>query len=182
MGVVRSNSLSQTGSIFHKSCNLRVDTQPSVLPPLEEQLRSFWELESIGIYEPEKTLFDEFTDTVTFRDGRHEVPLPWKEFHKPLPNNYQLSCKRLHGLLRRLKQSPDLLREYDHIIRDQMKRGIVEPIPETSTVSNLCHYLPHPAIIRSDKATTKLRIVYDASEKIDGPSLNDCLHKGPKFN
>ncbi len=42
------------------------------------------------------------------------------------------------------------------------------------------HYLPHHAVVhhavvRSDKTTTKLRIVYDASA---GPSLNECLHKG----
>jgi len=38
------------------------------------------------------------------------------------------------------------------------------------------HYLPHNAV----KETTKLRVIYDASSKSDGP-LNDCLHTGSKF-
>ena len=44
------------------------------------------------------------------------------------------------------------------------------------------HYLPHHAVVQQDKATTKLRVIYDASAKSDGPSLNDCLYTGPKFD
>ena len=43
------------------------------------------------------------------------------------------------------------------------------------------HYLPHHAVVREDKLTTKLRIVYDASARSNGPSLNDCLYAGPTF-
>lgn len=109
------------------------------------------------------------------------MSLPWKESHNPLPNNYQLSYKRLWGLLQRLKQSPSVLQQYNSIIEDQIKQGVVEPVSNLTT-SNLCHYLPHHAVVRIDRFTTKLRIVYDASARtVDGPSLNDCLNKGPTF-
>ena len=41
------------------------------------------------------------------------------------------------------------------------------------------HYIPHHAVIRTDKPTTKLRVVYDASAKSDGVALNDCVYSGP---
>ena len=44
------------------------------------------------------------------------------------------------------------------------------------------HYLPHHPVIRRDKETTKLRVVYDASAKMNGnPSLNDCVYSGPSL-
>ena len=161
---------------------LRVDTQPNDSKSLDNRLRSFWDLESLGICELEKTMYDEFANTINFQDGRYQVSLPWKDFHEPLPDNYKLSHNRLRGLLHRLKQTPSILREYDDIIQDQLKKGIVESVLETDPASNRHHYLPHHAIIRTDKTTTKLRVVYDASAKANRPSLNDCLHTGPKFN
>ena len=44
------------------------------------------------------------------------------------------------------------------------------------------HYLPHHAVIRQEWTTTKPRIGYNASAMTIGPSLNDCLDPGPKFD
>ena len=46
-------------------------------------------------------------------------------------------------------------------------------------ISTIC---PNHAVIRSDKNTMKVRVVYDKSARSNGPSLNDCLHTGPKFD
>ena len=48
-------------------------------------------------------------------------------------------------------------------------------------VPGVTHYIPHHAIIRRDKSTTKLHIVYNASVKQDRATLNDCLYARPTF-
>ena len=40
------------------------------------------------------------------------------------------------------------------------------------------HYLPHHPVIRTDKSTSRVCTVYDASAKRYGPSLNHCLETG----
>ena len=81
-----------------------------------------------------------------------------------------------------LVRNVSVLQEYDATIRDQLSRGIVEVVDsEEDKSANVTHYIPHHAVIRQDKETTKLRIVYDASARGEGPSLNDCLCTGPKF-
>lgn len=86
---------------------------------------------------------------------------------------YQLSLRRLEG---RLRHTPDLLQKYDDTIQEQIREGIVEDVSSDDNEPTQVHYLPHHAVIRTDKSTTKLRIVYDASAKTDGnPSLNECL-------
>ena len=87
--------------------------------------------------------------------------------------------KRLNGLLQKLKRDPEIVKEYSAIIQEQLDKGIIEIVEQTA---GRTHYLPHHAVVRRDKETTKVRIVYDALARAKGPSLNDCLHTGPKFN
>ena len=91
-----------------------------------------------------------------------------------------MSRRRLMSLLQRLQGEPEVLKEYDAVIKDQLSRGIAE-IVDKEDVGEIgkVHYIPHHGVIRRDKQTTKLRIVYDASAKSSGPSLNDCLYTGP---
>ena len=84
---------------------------------LERQLHKFWDLESVRIIDEERTVYEQFADMVQFREGRYEVLLPWKDSSVVIPDNYHLCVKRLYSLLRRLHQTPQLLKQYDDVIR-----------------------------------------------------------------
>ena len=90
---------------------------------LDERLKLFWDLETLGIRNDECSVYDHFMENIRFHDGRYCVRLPWKDPHCMLPENYDLSQKRLYGLLNRLRHHTGLLREYDGIIRDQIAKG-----------------------------------------------------------
>jgi len=66
-------------------------------------------------------------------------------------------------------------------MQEQLRQGIIEKVVDELPKKDggPVHYLSHHAVIQKDKTTTKLRIVYDASARADGPSLNDCLFSGP---
>jgi len=56
----------------------------------------------------------------------------------------------------------------------------MEKVPEIPDGKHV-QYIPHQQVICQEAETTKLRIVYDCSEKERkyGKSLNNCLHVGP---
>lgn len=158
---------------------LKVDTCVSN-SKLDNQLKRFWELESLGI--EKENLYEVFAQRMSFKNHHYEVGLPWKENHPSLPTNHNLCKRRLAGLHKKLKANPQLMSEYNSIIASQLKEGIIEIVenPEESTSDKL-HYLPHHPVIRKDRLTSKVRIVYDASARQNGPSLNNCLYTGPNL-
>ena len=130
----------------------------------------------------EPTVYERFVDTIKYTGGRYDVELPWKESHALLPDNYVLSVGRLKHLMHCLRKDPVLLKEYDQIIREQERLGIVETVDSSQpTEVGKVHFLPHHPVTRRDKLTTKVRIVFDGSSRAKGPSLNSCLLAGPSL-
>ena len=150
--------------------------------PLGEEMKKFWELESIGMLSNEASVHDKFLDTILKRDSRYEASLPWKEYHPFLPDNYEVAVSRPKAVLKRLKGNPELVAEYNKIFEEQSSKGIISEVdPNLEIKVGRLHYLPYYSVTRKDKQTTKVRIVYDASVKSTGPSLNECLYAGPSL-
>lgn len=127
-----------------------------------------------------------FNESVHFNGERYEVELPWKEDRPTIPSGYKLCENRLRALQRRMLHHPELMKEHDQIIQEQTRNSIVENVPDdeiNNEDNDTIHYLPHHAVIRRDRKTTKLRNVYDGSAKTQDReySLNDSLENGPNF-
>ena len=133
--------------------------------PLIDTLKQFWETESIGIKDVSEITRspDGFNEQVRFNRQRYEVLLPWRDNHPAIANDYELYCvNRLKSLQRKLLKRPELIREYNQIIEEQLSKGTVEEVAtEKDNENEDVHYLPHHAVIRRDRETTKLRILYD---------------------
>ena len=164
---------------LNATCNLSVAEKVK----LDNDVHKLWDLDSIGIREQDEAHTDTI-DSIEFDGERYSTKLPWKIGHKPLPDNYSIAVSRLKSQLSRLKKEPEVLEEYDRIINEQLRLGIIEKVLDLeSTEAEKLHYLPHQPVIRRDAETTKVRIVFDASckERSNGTSLNDCLHTGPSL-
>lgn len=61
---------------FTSACALKIDACPSETN-LDNCLRRFWELESLGIARDETSVYDKFVQQITFDGQRYEVSLPW---------------------------------------------------------------------------------------------------------
>ncbi|GFX10498.1 integrase catalytic domain-containing protein [Trichonephila clavipes] len=119
----------------------------------------------------DEEILSEFDKSVNFVDGRYRVNLPWQPgMREALQNNKTVARKRFEGLVRRFKCDHELFCEYKDVIDDYVREGIVERTSCDSLLDSQGFYLPHHAVIRSDKTTSRIRIVFDGSAHEDGQS------------
>ncbi|XP_057294711.1 uncharacterized protein LOC130623255 [Hydractinia symbiolongicarpus] len=144
---------------------LKVQNKLSENKTLEDLVQGFWNIETMGIKKSEE---NEISDHgieagVTFKKDRYEVKLPIKD-HDLLEDNYDLSKQRLKNMIKIFKNKSELLKQYDNIIREQESCQIIEKAPDEHVVGHT-HFLPHKPVIREEKTTTKVRMVFDGSAK-----------------
>ena len=103
-------------------------------------------------------VFVKFKKCLAFENNRYCVNLPFKNHSEVLPDNFNVARSRLISLKRKLNSNPTLLNEYYQIIKDYLKNNIIEEVNENELVTS-AHCLPHHALIKSDRETTKTRCV-----------------------
>ena len=104
---------------------------------------------------------------------RYEVGIPWKESCLRTSNEYTLCVTRLRQPHSWLKRNKELVKDYNNVIKEQVKSGMIEAVPESDENEQLTHFFPHHGVIQQDRETTKT----DKST----PSINECLQKGPNL-
>ncbi|VDM98123.1 unnamed protein product, partial [Onchocerca ochengi] len=169
--ICKSNSLctSKTVSVVNVNFN--------------SELEKFWKLEMIGIQESptaddDDEVLKHFKGTIYKQHGKYHVCWPWKDSKHKLSNNYGLCVGRLKNLITRL-QHKSILHLYNETIQDQLRSAIIEEVHPKDKIG-VIHYLPHHEVLTPNKATTKLRIVYDASAHLKGfKGLNEVLYREP---
>ena len=85
---------------------------------LNKEVYRFWNLDVIGISPKESSVYEKFENNIKFKDNRYSVNLPIKDYHPLLPDNYELSLKRLYKLRERLAKDEMILKQYDEVIQD----------------------------------------------------------------
>ncbi|GFY05481.1 DUF1758 domain-containing protein [Trichonephila clavipes] len=148
----------------------------------ENRLKSTLE-EDLGIrddpalHERDKDI-EIFKETAEFEKGRYIVQLPFRKSYNELSDNYPLAKQRFQNLWRRFGHDSELYQQYREIIRDYTEQSIIEVKTEIidNKLKKPVHYLPHQAIRKDGRLTSKTRIVFDAgSHQNNELSLNDCL-------
>ena len=87
---------------------------------MESDLKRLWDLETLGIREADYG-YERFQDNIRFNGHRYSVRLPWKAGSYHLPDNKAMCEQRLRGLLKHLHKEPDVLCEYDRIMKEQLE-------------------------------------------------------------
>ncbi|XP_075158038.1 uncharacterized protein LOC142231308 [Haematobia irritans] len=158
---------------------------------LNDQVRRFWESEEIPSdpQQSEEDIVCEqlYAETTTRRsDGRYVVRLPFK---KEFPNEIALGSSRrmalgqFYRMEKTLGNSPSLSEEYTQVLHEYFTLDHMSPIPPSELYDSdtfRSFYLPHHAVVKPDRTSTKVRVVFNASKRTTtGLSLNDVLYPGP---
>ncbi|XP_029171148.1 uncharacterized protein LOC114940595 [Nylanderia fulva] len=160
-----------------------------VLEALDFDLRRFWETEEVPQtqhHSPDERKCEEHFLATHSRtpQGRYIVRLPFKTGPPlSLGESRFIAESSLYRLERRFKRNPSIASEYHDFLKEYENLGHMIKIPPTEIVQpDQSYYIPHHAVLRDSSATTRLRVVFNAScRTTNGTSLNDNMFIGPKL-
>ena len=158
---------------------------------LEASVERFWDQESYGttsklspalLTKDERRALSLLEEGTSLVEGRCQVGMLWKEDQVHLENNRFLAEKRLLSTEKRLERFSEIKGIYHSKIEEYITLGHVKKLSdvEAKSLSSKTNYIPHHFVLEPNKPG-KIRIVFDASSKVNGSSLNDNLLPGPNL-
>ncbi len=154
---------------------------------LEAAVHRMWEVENAvsekKIDPMEGKVMKWLEDNVRKTETKYELPTIWKNTQQRPKNNYWYATKRLKGLTGgKYFKDDNIRKKYLEHLEEWMEEDQVERVNTETPDRDRAYYLPHQAVVRLDKATTKVRPVMDGKAKAGkDASLNEYLLKGPKL-
>lgn len=151
----------------------------------DEELRRMLEMDTVterieNVTPDEKRALEKTSASITFDGERYTVGIPWKEKTPDLPDNRQMAEKRLRTLEASLLKKPEVAESYRKAIQKNIDQGYIEKV-DLGKELEPGWFLPHFAVIKEDRSTTKVRVVYDGAAVHQGKSLNEEMYAGPKL-
>ncbi|GFW75340.1 uncharacterized protein TNCV_4189941 [Trichonephila clavipes] len=90
-----------------------------------------------------------------------------------------IALKRLNALWTRLIRDPQYLKLYRDFIHEYEQLGHMKEVVVENDNSEIAYYMPHHGVLRPEKSTTKLRVVFNATNPTsNGLSLNSIQYNG----
>ncbi|XP_072375734.1 uncharacterized protein [Diabrotica undecimpunctata] len=152
LGFIVSGSVST-----NQFSNLNIVCMHTTYSDLDTAISQFWEMEKV----PE--VFLEFTSD------------------QEACNSFAVALKRFENLEKRFVLNPTLYFDYKKFIDEYIQLGHAKIVHYDPKILNNgeVYFMAHHPVIREDKKTTKLRIVFDGSMKSKSKKcLNDFLYNG----
>lgn len=160
-------------------------------PPVD--ISEFWKTDSMGVSvspctceaakmsPEERAEMKIIEESCNLEGNKWTMNYPWKKDPKQLPNNYTQVVKKMETTERRLRSKPDYAESYNSQITEMEEMRFSRKLTkkEIEEWDGPVHYISHHAVIRPEKKSTPLRIVFNSSATFEGHCLNDYWYKGP---
>ncbi|XP_025266369.1 uncharacterized protein LOC112638589 [Camponotus floridanus] len=160
----------------------RSSLQCTVDPELNKLVHSFWEQEKefpppVALTPEEEQCETLFTRTYQrTASGRYVVRLPFSSSPTSLGETRKSAERLLNAMDLRSKRDPEFGAKYREFMQEYEDLEHMSPVSTTSTAA--C-YLPHHGVLRQSNFGSKLRVVFNGSQRItSGDSLNSHLMVG----
>jgi len=175
-----------TSTIELNSLKTSLVNPPCELAMIDRELRLMWDHDVLDTPKEESLTPDEMkavdivTNSLEKLPDRYQISIPWRDGEPKLPDNRQVAERRLRSLEAGMRKRSEVADRYREVFNGNIEKGYIRKISaEEAEVPGW--YLPHFAVIREDKQTTKVRIVYDSAATHEGTSLNEKMFTGPKL-